>query len=73
MNFIKKILTFIKGIFLEDGKPSSKRVFGGISYLACTIAIVGWEHSILTELLYVSAGLIGFSTVFNGIAKIKGK
>ena len=67
------MIQFIKGVFSEGDSPSSKRVFGGISYLACTVQIVGWQPALVETLLYVSAGLIGFATMFNGIAKIKGK
>ena len=68
---IKKFLSFLKGVHSENGEPSSKRWYGGISYLAVTVRIVGWQPDLVNELLYVSASLIGLATVFSGIAKIR--
>jgi hypothetical protein len=70
---INRILKFIKEVHSEDGKGSSKRIYGGISYLAVTTRIVGWQPELLETLLIVSASLIGLATVFSGIAKIKQK
>lgn len=70
---LNRLLKFIKEVHSEDGKGSSKRIYGGISYLAVTARIVGWNPELLNELLYVSASLIGLATVFAGISKIKGK
>lgn len=70
---LNKLLKFIKEVHSEDGKGSSKRIYGGISYLAVTARIVGWQPEFVDELLYVSASLIGLATVFTGIAKIKQK
>lgn len=63
-NLFYKTLLFVAGTMRSDSNKSSKRLFGSIGFI-CSIVFIGiWEHDLINELLYVSAGLLGLETVF---------
>lgn len=60
---MKKLFQIIKDIHSGKGEISAKRVYGGIGFLACVIAIVIFKRDLLSELLYTSATMIGLDTI----------
>ena len=62
---------FIRGIFTENTPESSKRVFGAIGFICAIVFIAIWDHDLIIELLYVSASLIGLSTIVSPFLKSK--
>ena len=64
---------FPKEIFTDqNGKFSSKRVFGAIGFLAATVAICIWvDTESIRFLLITSAALIGLGVTENMLPKIK--
>ena len=54
---------FLKAIFYDiNGKPSSKRIFGALSFiLASVIVFVTREAELVWPFLAMSGGLFGFS------------
>lgn len=62
-------MNWIKEIHSEDGKWSSKRIYGAILILSvCASAIIGRSAEILEPMLYTGAALIGLGTTIK-IAK----
>ena len=66
IKIVARILTFVKGIYSENQPESSKRFFGSIGFCAAIVFIAIWAHELIETLLYVSASLIGLSTIVNG-------
>jgi hypothetical protein len=61
--FLKGILSFIKGM-LSNGTPeSSKRFFGAIGFLCAIIFIALWKRDLIEVLLFTSASMIGLSAI----------
>jgi len=71
--YFEKILSFIKQIHVSDSNVSSKRFYGGITYLMTSYTILMYQRELTNELLYTSAALIGLDSVFKGFSMIKNK
>jgi len=64
----------IKDIHGEDGRWSSKRVYGALLLLiVCICVLLKIEHSLLEPMLYTGAGLIGLATTVQVAQALKGK
>lgn len=65
----KRCMPSISQVFKENDKLSSKRVFGALLMLTVVVCVAcNREHSLLAEMLYTGAGLIGFGTIQNIVA-----
>jgi hypothetical protein len=71
--YFEKLLSFLKEIHLSDSNVSSKRFYGGITYLMASYTILCCQRGLTNELLYTSAALIGLDSVFKGVASIRNK
>lgn len=56
---MKAIISFIKASLTKDSPESSKRLFGSIGFISAIVMITIWQHDLISELLFTSAGLIG--------------
>ena len=71
---MKRLFRVIKEIHSEDGKWSSKRVYGGlIIIVVCVCALMGRPHPVLEPMIYSAVGMIGFGTAVRIAEAIKGK
>lgn len=43
----------------EDGKWSSKRVYGAIGFISVIVFVAIWQHDLISELMFTSAALLG--------------
>lgn len=70
---MKKLFSFIKGVYSSGSPESSKRFFGSIGWLSAIVIIYIWRKDLTETLLFVSAALIGLETLVNGINIFKKK
>lgn len=71
---MKRLFRVIKEIHSENGKWSSKRVYGGLMIIVvCACALMGKEHTVLEPMIYSAVGMIGFGTAVRIAEAIKGK
>ena len=61
--------SFIRGIFSEGTPESSKRLFGAIGFIVAIVFIALWKRELISDLLYVSASLIGLSALVSPFVK----
>jgi len=59
----------MRNIYQSDQPESSKRFFGSIGFMASIIFIAIWSHSLIEQLLYVSATLLGLETITKAFKK----
>ena len=54
---------FLKAIFCDiNGKPSSKRIFGALSFVvACVVVFIVKDAELVWPFLTMAGGLFGFS------------
>lgn len=57
------MIQFIKDMLSSASPTSSKRVFGGIAFIAATTKIVGWQPDLTETLLFTAATLIGLDAL----------
>ena len=62
---------FIRGLFMSDRPESSKRFFGAIGFLCAIVFIAIWDKTLINELMYTSAALLGLDAVVGAINKKK--
>jgi len=55
---MKNFWNFIKTALSSNSEASAKRINGTIGYLACVVCICGWHPELLSQLLFISAGLL---------------
>ena len=55
---MKQFWHFLKTVLSSNSEASAKRINGTIGYIACTVCICGWHPEHLSELLFISAGLL---------------
>jgi len=53
-----KFWNFIKVAMSSNSEASAKRINGTIGFLACVVAICGWHPELLSQFMWVSAGLL---------------
>ena len=62
--------TWLLKLFSSDVSVSSKRVFGAIGFIAMLIKVaVMKDTSLVTEMIIVSASLLGLETIANALRK----
>lgn len=66
---MKKLLQFLKNIYLSDQPESSKRFYGSIGFICSIVFIAIWSHILIEQLMYVSATLIGLETITKAFKK----
>lgn len=64
-------MDFIKQMFSENNKISSKRVNGTIGWVCAIVFIAIWNRDLIAEMMYTSAALIGLDSLKNGILGLK--
>lgn len=57
------MIKFIKDMFSSESPTSSKRVFGGIAFIAVVVKIIGWQPDLTETLLFTAATLIGLDAL----------
>lgn len=55
---MKKFWNFVKTALSSNSEASAKRINGTIGYIACVVSICGWHPEYLSQLLFISAGLL---------------
>ena len=68
--YLDRILRFLRDIHVADSNVSSKRFYGGVTYLMGSLFIVSVQRELMKELLLVSATLIGLDSAFKGLSNI---
>lgn len=63
-------MTWIKSIFSADGEISSKRVFGGLGFVAMLVKIVmDGDMNTIIWALAISAAMLGLEAVMNALKR----
>ena len=70
---MKKFIEFIANIYKSDTNESSKRFFGSIGFLAAIVFIALWDRSLINELMYTSAGMVGFDAILKMVEHLRKK
>ncbi len=60
---MKQFVRFFRDIHTARSAVSSKRFYGGVGFVCSVVFVAIWQHELVDELLYTSAGLIGFDTL----------
>jgi hypothetical protein len=70
---MKKFILFLGNVYKSESPESSKRFFGSIGFLTAIVYIALWDRTLINELMYVSAGMVGFDAVVKLIGYFRKK
>ncbi len=60
---MKSFILFLINVHKNSTKESSKRFYGGIGFICAIVFIALWQRDLTNELMYTSAGMVGFDAL----------
>jgi len=70
---MKQLFTYIGEALKADTQESAKRLSGFIGWICAIVGIFIWQKELIDELMYTSAGMVGFDAVVELVKHFKRK